>query len=414
MEQNQDFGIEVDEEGRLILPEGIKERYGIRPNTRIRSSDLGNGLFVSSPTRLAKLYIEPTSRCNLACRTCIRNSWNEQPGMMSEKVFDRIVSGLSRFSPRPTVFIGGYGEPLLHPDIPDMVRRIKSAGSSVELITNGTLLTPKLSQDLIRAGINTLWISLDGASQESYADIRIEGDLPLVLENLRAFHTTLHNGLSADSWKVRPGLTGIGIIFVAMKRNIEELPEVIAIGRKLGADRFMVTNAVPYAETMSDESIYDHSFNHPPVMTTPRIGRDKAVLRELSKCGVVDINMDKIGFGGELGRCPFIAGGSAALTWDGGFSPCLPLMHSHSHYYKDRLRFSKRWVVGNLGGSTLEELWNKPEHLDFRRQVQLFDFSPCTICHGCILNEKNEEDCLGNAFPTCGACLWAQGIIQCP
>jgi MoaA/NifB/PqqE/SkfB family radical SAM enzyme len=234
------------------------------------------------------------------------------------------------------------------------------------------------------------------------------------LENLRIFHTLLHNGLSADSWKIRPGLTGIGIVFVAMKRNIKELPEVVAIGRKLGASRFMVTNAVPYTEKMSDESLYDPSSNGSPVIAAPRISRDKAVLRELAKCGSADISMDKIGFGSELGRCPFIAGGSAAVTWDGGFSPCLPLMHSHSHQNKDRLRFSKRWVVGNLGDSTLEELWEKPEHLDFRRQVQLFDFSPCTICHGCILNEKNEEDCLGNTFPTCGGCLWAQGYIRCP
>lgn len=76
--------------------------------------------------------------------------------MISEHVFDRIVSGLGRFSPRPTVFIGGYREPLLYPYIANMVRRIKSTGSPVELITNGKLLTPKLSKDLIRAGINTL------------------------------------------------------------------------------------------------------------------------------------------------------------------------------------------------------------------------------------------------------------------
>ncbi|MBN2319976.1 MAG: SPASM domain-containing protein [Acidobacteria bacterium] len=234
------------------------------------------------------------------------------------------------------------------------------------------------------------------------------------MENLRTFHTILHNGLSADSGKIRQGFTGIGIVFVAMKRNVKDLPEVVAIGRKLGADRFMVTNAVPYAEEMSDESLYDCSANDHSVMTVPRIGRDKDLLRELAKCGVADISMDKIGFDGELGRCPFIAGGSAAITWDGGFSPCLPLMHSHSHYYNDRLRFSKRWIVGNLENATLEELWNRPEHLAFRHQVQLFDFSLCTICHGCILNEENEEDCLGNAFPTCGGCLWAQGYVRCP
>lgn len=33
---------------------------------------------------------------------------------------------------------------------------------------------------------------------------------------------------------------------------------------------------------------------------------------------------------------------------------------------------------------------------------------------GCEMSEANEEDCLGNTFPACGGCLWAQGIIQCP
>ena len=28
--------------------------------------------------------------------------------------------------------------------------------------------------------------------------------------------------------------------------------------------------------------------------------------------------------------------------------------------------------------------------------------------------DGNEEDCLGNVFPACGSCLWAQGLIQCP
>jgi hypothetical protein len=34
--------------------------------------------------------------------------------------------------------------------------------------------------------------------------------------------------------------------------------------------------------------------------------------------------------------------------------------------------------------------------------------------NGCNLSETNEEACFGNPFPTCGGCLWAQGVIQCP
>ena len=43
---------------------------------------------------LAKLYIEPTNQCNMRCRTCIRNVWDEALGKMSDAVFDRIIEGL--------------------------------------------------------------------------------------------------------------------------------------------------------------------------------------------------------------------------------------------------------------------------------------------------------------------------------
>ena len=35
-------------------------------------------------------------------------------------------------------------------------------------------------------------------------------------------------------------------------------------------------------------------------------------------------------------------------------------------------------------------------------------------CGGCNQVDANKEDCFGSTFPTCGGCLWAQGVIQCP
>jgi hypothetical protein len=64
--------------------------------------------------------------------------------------------------------------------------------------------------------------------------------------------------------------------------------------------------------------------------------------------------------------------------------------------------------------NSLADLWNTPEHIAFRERLQTFDFPPCVLCGGCELAEKNEEDCEGNVFPTCGGCLWSQGVIQCP
>jgi len=103
-----------------------------------------------------------------------------------------------------------------------------------------------------------------------------------------------------------------------------------------------------------------------------------------------------------------------AVGWDGVVSPCLPLLHSHAAFLYERKRFSRRHVIGNIDEHDLQELWNRPDYIALRERVQNFDFSPCVFCGGCNLSQSNEEDCIGNTFPTCGGCLWAQGVIQCP
>jgi MoaA/NifB/PqqE/SkfB family radical SAM enzyme len=57
---------------------------------------------------LSKLYIEPTNRCNLACRTCMRHAWDEPMGSMSSAVYRRLLDGIVlSHAPTPTLFFGG-------------------------------------------------------------------------------------------------------------------------------------------------------------------------------------------------------------------------------------------------------------------------------------------------------------------
>ena len=132
----------VDQAGRLILPPELATRLGIIPGAQLWLDEEAYGGFLHRPvSQLAKVYIEPTSRCNLTCRTCIRNNWDELQGDMSEKVFERVITGLRALPAPPKVTFGGFGEPLTHPQIAEMVRQAKSVAGPVELITNGILLT---------------------------------------------------------------------------------------------------------------------------------------------------------------------------------------------------------------------------------------------------------------------------------
>ncbi len=420
----EEFEADVDEAGRLVLPPEQTRRYGLNHGAKIRIGNKANGMHVRRPvTHLARVYIEPTNRCNLKCVTCIRNIWDEPLGEMSNATFVRIVQGLSHFSPPPDVLFGGLGEPLAHSNIVDMVGEIKALGSSVGLVTNGTLLSKSLSKQLIDAGLDVLWVSLDGATPASYKDVRLGAALPDVLANLAAFREARWNKYypAYMDGHLKPQL---GIVFVAMRRNIADLPEVISLGSRLGSRHFLVTNVLPYTREMHDEILYlraldDCIYASSPWMSSldlPKMDINRTTYEVLYRAMLSNHSLNFSG--GSLGernnRCPFIEKGALAIRWDGDASPCLALLHDHKQYLYRFERSFRHYAVGNVTEQSIGDIWKKPEYVTFRNRVQKFDFSPCTFCAGCDLLESNEEDCIGSTFPACGGCLWAQGIIQCP
>ncbi len=408
---------EVDDEGRLVVPAGVAKEFGLEPGARARIELDGHNFRLHRPvTHLRKIYLEPTNRCNISCRTCIRQSWQTELGQMLGQTFRRILDSLSEITPRPTIFFGGLGEPLFHPQTIEMVRQVKELGARAELITNGTLLDEERSRGLIAAGLDTLWVSIDGATPESYADVRLGAELPKVLANLKRFKR-----LRPPAHRPTPV---IGIAFVAMKRNLADLPQVLALGRRLGAKQFMVSNVLPHTEEMTQETLYDRCLNditYLPSPWLPKVNLPKMEINEETREPFFqalnsNLNVTYAGnnFGGRNDVCVFIESGSMAIGWDGSVSPCPPLLYTHVNYLNGRRRISKRHIIGNVSQTGLLELWRESEYVDYRERVQRFAFAPCTFCGGCDLLDSNEEDCLGNGFPACGGCLWAQAVIRCP
>ena len=417
MESDSNLWAEVDEQGRVVLPVEASKFYGVKPGARLRIEKKSNHLRLHrSTTHLAKVYVESTNQCNLNCTICIRNSWDEPLGRMTQTTFDRILSGLKQLSSPPTVFFGGLGEPLFHPQTIEWVAAAKALGCSVELITNGTTLNDKCSRQLIEAGLDVLWVSIDGSTPKSYVDVRLGADLPKVLANLAHFRILRRGG-----HRPKPEL---GIAFVAMRRNIAELPDVIRIGRKIGANRFSVSNVMPYTAEMQDEMLYRRTLRDIAYMSSSWLSKlslpkidinettQEAFFQAMNSGNMVDFAGNNLSSATDV--CNFIEGGTMSIAWDGGVSPCWPLMHNHISYLHSKEHRTHRYVIGNVNDRDLENLWLDPGYVAYREKVQSFGFAPCTFCGGCDLSEANQEDCLGNEFPACGCCLWSQGVIQCP
>ncbi|RPJ22142.1 MAG: radical SAM protein [Chloroflexi bacterium] len=410
----------INEDNEIILPDHFAAKLGLGAGDEIRIESNGHGLYLHpSINALKRVYIEVTNQCNLNCSTCMRNVWDVKYGHMSDETFERILLGLGDLPEKPELFFGGYGEPLSHPNILDMIERAKRLGHRVSLITNGILLTEAVTRKLIDLNLDMLWVSLDGASPECYTDVRLGDALPVVIENLTRLRTQKYKSFGASSWAGHPKL---GIAFVAMQRNIHDLGEVIRLGTHLGAVEFSISNVLAHNSELLDENLYTRSLDltagqeirplvHMPLMDVqPQTMNALAgLLKDMNRLelsgGLLNQNTD---------QCPFVERGSLAVRWDGYVSPCLPLLYTHTHFLDQRERTSREYFVGDVRKQTLPDIWNDGNYLALRKRLQDFDFSPCAFCNSCEMANENMEDCFGNVQPTCGGCLWARGLIRCP
>src|SRR5271168_1694001 len=107
-------------------------------------------------------HLIPIRRCNLACTYCNEYDDFSQP-VPTEEMFRR-VDKLATLGTAVITISGG--EPLLHPELDDIIRRIRKNGMIAGLITNGYFLVPERIQRLNHAGLEWLQISIDNVTPD--------------------------------------------------------------------------------------------------------------------------------------------------------------------------------------------------------------------------------------------------------
>ena len=278
------------------------------------------------------------------------------------------------------VFFGGMGEPLFHPDICEMMSLLPKRCKR-SLLTNGTMLTVERSAALIEAGLDELWISMDGFSRESYEAIHLGSRYELILNNIRAFNAT------------RAGTdVRLCVTFVVTPENIDQLEQINAFADENGVDEINISHEIPGHPIPEEELLYHR--------TEIAVGKMRryAPATALPKEHV----------------CPFVSSNSVFVRWDGDVVPCMQLLHNTFTYLYEQKRKITRFTYGNIAEQSLLDCWNRQDYREFRHRVNTFYFPFCTCCWGCEDREENLHDCFLGEAPTCGGCLWSTGQVFCP
>jgi len=169
--------------------------------------------------------------CNLRCRYCstgIGRNNGRQPRLISVALVDQFLAEVGRSL--VSVNLYNWGEPLLHPQLPDIVRRFHQNRIFTSVSTNLNTARRDYLADLGAAGLDHLVISLSGASQEGYERYHRLGNYNLMLDNLKF--------LIDDKRRRRRQRPLIEVKYLMFTFNRHEVDAAARLARDLSVDLF--------------------------------------------------------------------------------------------------------------------------------------------------------------------------------
>jgi MoaA/NifB/PqqE/SkfB family radical SAM enzyme len=256
---------------------------------------------------------------------------------MDLDTFDKII----RYMGKDIFFMLIYhqGEPYMNKNFFDFVEIAKQNKIYVTTSTNGHYFTDQNIKRTLECGLDSMIISLDGTTQESYEKYRVGGQLERVLDGTARF--------MAEKKRHNYRTPNVALQFLVMKHNEHEIPEVKKIADQLGVDRLLIKNIEVRSLDEAKEWLpVDNKFRryHFDGQNYSVKGIDKNACSR-----------------------PWL---STLINWDGTFVPCC---------------FDKNgsYPMGDIHKiSDVHEMWLGKDFTEFRRRL-LQDRKSIDICRNC-------------------------------
>jgi len=298
------------------------------------------------------LQIEPTLNCNLRCRMCRSPHLKRKSETLTLEGFKKVIA---QFPYLQKVSLVGAGEPLLNPEIFDIIRFAKSKGLTIGFATNATLLDERITQEVLSSRLDWLNISLDGATKETYEMIRTGADYDTVIKNISNFTAGSNGHLDISVW------------FLAMKTNLMELPDMVSLVHRLGIKSICVQTMHHWGDPrwkdrLAGESLSGDSGGMQEVLCrTARLAKKKRI--RFQYVNIPDKQKPR------ACQWPWKA---CYITADGYVTPCC-------------LHGANPQVVsfGNIFDDDFENIWNNSKYREFRQALKSKSNNAPAVCAGC-------------------------------
>ena len=193
---------------------------------------------------LTQLFWECTLRCNMRCRHCgsdckISTVHPDMPFSDFEKVLLRIKESYD--SHKILVILSG-GEPLMRDDLVRCGRQIRKLGFPWGLVSNGRLMSPERINELLKAGMRTATISLDGL-EESHDWMRGHPD---------SYRRALH----AISLAAREPRLNADVVTCVHRRNLALLPRIHGLLSGMGVKQWRLFTIIPIGRALQHDELH--------------------------------------------------------------------------------------------------------------------------------------------------------------
>jgi radical SAM protein with 4Fe4S-binding SPASM domain len=284
------------------------------------------------------LTIEPTNVCNLRCPLCVTgNGSMERPnGRMDFPIYQRLIDELGD----RVIYLVLYnqGEPYINRQFNEFVAYAKQRGLYVTTSSNAHYFDPPTAEAAVASGLDTIIISVDGATPETYSHYRVGGSLEKVLQGTR--------NLVAAKKRLGSKTPYIYMQFIVMKHNEHELAVMEKLAAELGVDRLLKKTV--QVETFEEAQEWLPS-------------QEQFRRYHLTEQAFV------VKRGGK-GACPrpWL---TTMVNWDGSVVPCC--FDKNGHH-----------AAGDLRDESFAAIWQSEKYADFR-QTLLTNRQAIDICRNC-------------------------------